>query len=582
VRHTVSLFLLIYSTLSCQAQIRQLVTTDSGDQLYFSSVLGVRDTESLPYSKIMRWSADRGFEILAQRPNLGNQGTGLSSPYQLSYPNVSADGSLVTFAGDRDCYIAFKVGCLIPNPPETTFLRGDSDTRADGRYQLSPNGRFALRLLFKGSDLTYTLIDLNSGASADLPRSINVFVYQALTNDGRVLFGSRGALHLWSPDNDRQFPLDFSPSSQIVSADGKFIIYTRVEASANSFISTLYSLATETGATTKLPGNSRSPSISADGTFLTFLAPVDGLSGLQMFVARPDASDVWQITSDTAGVREAVISGDGRIVWRVSDNNSILRYDINSGDTQEISPRLAYTFQDYTVMAPGSVVTIRGTGLSEGTAQATYPLPESLAGARVEIDGVPLLIVSAEPTKIVAQIPFEMKPGNKNPNLGGPQGQLVTIPVRLIVPEFLPLWPNGGSNGFALHDDLKRMVTIGDAARPGELIHFLLVGLGQVSPAVQSGVPAPSQPELRVLRPFQVVLRGSREEVINMEVVKAILIPGTIGMYDVGVRVPGAGVLTPDVNGYFMGSIAFEPGDPLVGTFQIPFGQVPIKLGAGN
>ena len=577
-RQTVSLTLLIYSTLSCQAQIRQLVTTDSGDQLYFSSVLGVRDTESLPYSKIMRWSADRGFEILAQRPNLGNLGDGLSNPYQLSYPNVSADGSLVTFAGDHDCYIAFKFGCLIPNPPETTFLRGDSDTRADGRYQLSPNGRFALRLLFKGSDVTYTLLDLTSGASADLPRSISVVDHQALTNDGRVLFGSRGALHLWSPHDDREFALEFSPSSQIVSADGKFILYTRSEAPGNFFISTLYSLATETGATTRLPGNGRSPSISAGGTFLTFLAPVDGLPGLQMFVARPDASDVWQITSDTAGVREAVISGDGRIVWRVSENNSILRYDINSGDTQEISPRLAYTFQDYNVMAPGSVVTIRGTGLSEGAAQAAYPLPESLAGAHVEADGVPLLIVSAEPTRIVLQIPFEMKPGAKKPNLGGPQGPLVALPVRLIVPEFLPLWPNVASNGFALHDDLKRMVSTGDPARPGELIHFLLIGMGQVTPAAQSGVPAPSQPELRVLRPFQVVLRGSREEVINMELVRAILIPGTIGMYDVSVRVPAAGVLTPDANGYFMGSISFEPGDPLAGTFQVAFGQVPIKL----
>src|SRR5207244_9450382 len=113
-----------------------------------------------------------------------------------------------------------------------------------------------------------TLINVSSGPSRDLPHSINVFDHQALTNDGRVLFGSRGALHLWSPDNDQQFPLDFSPNSQIVSADGKFIIYTRVEAPANSFISTLYSLATETGATTKLPGNSRSPSSSADATVL--------------------------------------------------------------------------------------------------------------------------------------------------------------------------------------------------------------------------------------------------------------------------------------------------------------------------
>ena len=62
-----------------------------------------------------------------------------------------------------------------------------------------------------------------------------------------------------------------------------------------------------------------------------------------------------------------------------------------------------------------------------------------------------------------------------------------------------------------------------------------------------------------------------------MEVVKAILLPGTIGSYHVSVRVPGASLLNPDVNGFFLGTISFEPGDPLVGMFQTPFGEVPIK-----
>src|SRR5713101_8424363 len=61
-----SLFLVIFC---CQAQIRELATTDSGDQLYFTTLLGVRNAESLPNSKIMRWSAAHGLEILAQRAN---------------------------------------------------------------------------------------------------------------------------------------------------------------------------------------------------------------------------------------------------------------------------------------------------------------------------------------------------------------------------------------------------------------------------------------------------------------------------------------------------------------------------------
>ena len=561
--------------LCSHAQIRQLATTDSGDQLYFTSPLGVRNAESLPYPKILHWSGDRGFEIFAQRTNQGNLGQGLSNPYQLSYPSVSGDGGVVAFLGDRDCYIAFKFGCLIPNPPQTTIARLGEEMQVDGRYQLSPNGRFALRSLIMSPGVAYTLIDLVAGTSADLPSVINVSDRGALTNDGRVVFSTpEGITHLWSPDSDRQFS-NFSSNSDIVSADARFIIFTRFD--SRNFTPTLRAIATETGAVTILPGNGRSASISGDGTFLTYLSPVDGITGLQLFVARPDASDVWQITSYPEGVREAVISGDGGIVFLVLESNRILRYDVNSGSMQELSPRVAYEYSNYVVGVRGSLVTIFGTGLSEGAAQATYPLPTALAGAHVEAGGVPLLIVSADPRTIVAQIPFEMKSGNKTPSLGAPDGPLVLVDPHLVVADFLPFWLNGQANGFALHDDLKRLVTVADPARPGEVINFILGGLGDVTPPLSSGVPVPVQPELRVARSFQVVLRGSRQEVLSMELVKAIMIPGTIGNYQVSVRVPDASLLTPDVNGYFYGSISFEPGDPVLGTFMIPFGQVPIK-----
>ena len=255
----------------------------------------------------------------------------------------------------------------------------------------------------------------------------------------------------------------------------------------------------------------------------------------------------------------------------------MLRYDVNSGDTEEISPRIAFSLYNYITGVRGSTVTILGTGLGDGVEQATYPLRGSLAGAHVEADGLPLLIVSAEPGRIVAQIPFEMSAGKKILKFTSPDGPLIAAEVRGVVVDFLPYWQNGVSNGFALHDDSKRMVTFNDPALPGEMIHFLLSGMGDVTPPVQSGVLAPNQPELQVTRPFQCVLRGSRQEVIDMQVVKAILIPGTIGSYRISVRVPDRSLLNPDVNGFFLGTISFEPGDPLAGTFQTSFGEVPIR-----
>ncbi len=567
--------LLLVSGLCGQAQIRELATTYAGDQLYFTSQLGLRDVDSLPNSKIMRWSVDRGFEIFAQRPNQGNLGAGLSNPYQLGYPNVSGDGSLITFAAMRDCYIAFKFGCLIPNPPQTTITSSGSETQVDGRYQLSPNGRFALRS-FSARELTYTLIDLISGIGTDLPLSIGVSNRGAVTDDGRVVFNLQSVLHLWSPDNDRQFPTDFPIDSAVISADGRVILYSRFEFTSTPHFH-LYSLMTETGTTTAFPGDSRSASIGENGTFFTFLSSVAGLTGPQLFVARPDASAVWQITSYPEGVRDATISGDGRIVFLILESNRMLRYNVESGDMQEICPRVAFPFPSSFVGVRGSIMTIFGTGLSDGVEQGTYPLRSSIAGAGVEADGMPLPLISAEPGKIMAQIPFEMSAGKKILKFTAPDGPLIATPLQGVVADFLPRWQNGGSNGFALHNDLKRMVTFNDPAVPGEVMHFILSGMGEVTPPLQSGVLAPDQPEMQVTRPFQCVLRGSRQEVIDMQVVKAILIPGTIGSYRVSVKVPDGSLMSPDVNGFFLGAISFEPGDPLVGTFQIPFGQVPIK-----
>jgi uncharacterized protein (TIGR03437 family) len=154
----------------------------------------------------------------------------------------------------------------------------------------------------------------------------------------------------------------------------------------------------------------------------------------------------------------------------------------------------------------GSTIFHVGTGLSENVAQGSYPLTASLAGARLEGDGIPLLIVSADPNQIVAQIPFEMNAGKKILTLGGPDAPLIAIPPQMVVADFLPYWQNGASNGFARHDDLARSpVTFGDPARPGEVISFFLSGMGVVTPPLSSGVLAPTQPLLKVARSFQCV-----------------------------------------------------------------------------
>ena len=562
--------LLLVLGLNCHGQIQELSTTGSGDQLYFTSQLGVRGTESLPSAKIIRWTAGRGMEIASQRASQGDLGAGLSNPYKLSYPNVSGDGNLLTFAGYRDCYrIIFRLGCVLENPPQTTFMNQAGEIQADGRYQLSPNGMFALRTALPNG-APYTLLNFVTGTSNDLPRGVFVSDQGAVTNDGRVLYIAFGVLHLWSPDRDQQF----GTSVGTISADGLFIILASTAAPKRP----LSSIETATGNVVLFPLQGIRPTISNDGKFFTFLSPVENQTGFQLFISRPDFSDLWQITNEPEGVREALLSGDGNFVFILLESNQLWRYDVNVGSILEISPRIAYAYQNYYAGAQGATISISGKGLSDSIQLANYPLPSALGGLRIEADGIPLRIVSASPSTIVAQIPFEMSAGGrKELRIIGPDAALVAPPILLTVSTFAPTWSSAASNELALHGDLKTSVSFSAPAVAGEVIHFLLGGLGAVTPPLASGTLAPAEPELRVARQLQCILHGTRGETLNMEIVKAILLPGKINSYQVSVRVPDAKLMPADANGLFLATLTFEPADPLTGTFQLTLGQVPIR-----
>jgi YVTN family beta-propeller protein len=59
----------------------------------------------------------------------------------------------------------------------------------------------------------------------------------------------------------------------------------------------------------------------------------------------------------------------------------------------------------------GSFLAINGTGLAAAATADTVPLPTVLGGSCVTFNDIPLPIISATPTQIVAQIPPEVRPG---------------------------------------------------------------------------------------------------------------------------------------------------------------------------
>ena len=110
----------------------------------------------------------------------------------------------------------------------------------------------------------------------------------------------------------------------------------------------------------------------------------------------------------------------------------------------------------------------------------------------------------------------------------------------------------------------------------GEIVYLLLERLGAVNPPLPSGVPAPAQPPSVVARQFQCVLTDLSLRKITIQVLEAILLPGTIDSYRITLRVPEGKLMTPDASGFYLPILSLEPGDQF-GTFRLPYGGFPVK-----
>ncbi len=82
------------------------------------------------------------------------------------------------------------------------------------------------------------------------------------------------------------------------------------------------------------------------------------------------------------------------------------------------------------------------------------------------------------------------------------------------------------------HQDWSGIVSLASPARPGEAIHFYILGLGPVDPPVKDGEPGPTSPLSLVTTPVQ----------CNAPVLFAGLAPGLIGFYQLDVHLPLTGL----------------------------------------
>jgi len=184
-------------------------------------------------------------------------------------------------------------------------------------------------------------------------------------------------------------------------------------------------------------------------------------------------------------------------------------------------------------LAPGSIVSIFGTGFASGNNFATQvPLERSLGGASVRIgsEDAPLYFVGSG--QINAQVPFTAAVGESVSIVVNAGGKLTAPQSYLIAPAqpgifngaVLDFQNNPGAGG--------QPVTIANPARLGHDLVIYSNGLGRVETEVATGSASPAA---QALLPVTVTVGG-----VPVPVAYAGLTPGYVGLYQVNVNLTGS------------------------------------------
>jgi uncharacterized protein (TIGR03437 family) len=190
-------------------------------------------------------------------------------------------------------------------------------------------------------------------------------------------------------------------------------------------------------------------------------------------------------------------------------------------------------FSSSPYIAPGTLISIYGTNLATGDGQATdTPLPHTLNGVSVSINGAPAPLLFVSATQINAQAPFETAMGTATVIVqSGTQSPAVKVEVRASAPGILAL--AGGSHALAVNYPGGALNGPQNPVHAGEYVTLYVTGQGLVDHAVESGAESKADPPSLPLATVRAKLGGK-----TAEVTFAGLAPGFVGLLQVNLLVP--------------------------------------------
>jgi uncharacterized protein (TIGR03437 family) len=186
-------------------------------------------------------------------------------------------------------------------------------------------------------------------------------------------------------------------------------------------------------------------------------------------------------------------------------------------------------------LAPGTIAQVSGSSLAGSPAQSgSPPLQTTLNGTQVLVGPLPAAMFSVSDGVLQIQIPTELQPDKEYPVVVGTSAGF-TLPDTITTAKATPgVTVNPDNSVTALHGADFSPITADSPAAANETILLSLVGMGATDLPVATGVAAAADPPGNVLTQPLVTIAGEQATIVFAQ-----LTPGMVGMYQIGVVVPG-------------------------------------------
>jgi uncharacterized protein (TIGR03437 family) len=562
----------IVISFGANAQFLGLATPADGSRVAFATTLRQKNTTQPLWGKLFQVNSS-GLQLLVSRDQqVPPSSVGLqTNPYDIIAASFSADDTVSAIAARRGCPYG---GCAYERLEDyaTTVTAGGQSKDYPGNLQLSASGEWAVGTSSNGyfGQVGY-IFNLKTGYGGrfdglipmeDRPISMAT-TGRIVADDGAFVYGNRDHVVFVRGTETRRIDGGGYTTAPVMDRTGTTIVYP---------IGETIRLADPSGSgSSLLIADGFAPSLSDDGKTLLYLA---NQAKPQLHIFQFGGAS-RQLGFDPDGIAQAILSGDGSTIYAVTLGGRLLKVSASTGAAQELIPRTPYIGPGSGNLAPGKLTSLTGVGLTDLSFTADAPLPKTLNGVSVNIQGKPTAIQSITPTAISVLVPPDVTPSSNlldlrpvDISLNSPspfEGPHADMYIVQYAPEALLL--PGTHNVLAAHQDWRALVFTADPAVPGEVIHAYAVGLGDTSPAVAYGQPAPvSEPLARLTIPISCASSDNTNS--GLEILYQGLAPGFAGIYQLDIRMPS--IVPGNVFGLYCVWGGIGSGGPSLG------GNVPV------